>query len=308
MPSNISAEAQAFYEQDVMAIPDFDFTSVSSVQPLRDMVGVLWGGLCEQIPYDYHFESISINGINCYQIDPPEISNTDLVILYVHGGSHIFGHPTLCKNIPVSIAQHSGIRVISVEYRLGPEHPFPAAINDLLEVIQGLKSHFGEAVRYGITGHSSGGGLALSTTLKAKQNGLPSPAALALLAPWVEVELSGDSMLTLKEFDANPPSQEWFYNSVQAFIGEHQRNDPLLSPLYGDFEDLCPTYIQQPGRDRLLSDATRLNRRLIDANISSTLDIWDGMWHGFQMFPLLPEAQQANKVTATFLKKHLEKV
>ena len=304
-PNNISKQAQAFYAQEIPEIPIIDFTSVDDVQLIRDAIHPQWQGLCEQIPYDYTFDEIEINGIRCYQIDPPDRADDTVVIIYIYGGGNFFGHPTLCKNIPVSIAHNSGIRVISVEYRLGPEHSFPAPIDDILDVIDGIKTYFGNNTRYGIVGHSAGGGLALSAALQAKEKNLPCPAAMALISPWVELELCGDSMRTIEAFDPNPPSHAWFYKSVDAFIGNYQRTDPLVSPLYGDFSDLCPTYIQQAARDRLLSDATRLNRSLLDAKVSSTLDIWDGLWHGFQMVPLLPEAQQANQATAYFMKSLL---
>jgi acetyl esterase/lipase len=306
-PENISKQAQAFYAQETLGIPEIDSNSLAEVQALRTAIHGQWEMLCDQIPYEYNFDEISINGIRCYQIDPPEASSDDLVIIYIHGGTYFFGHPTNCKNIPVSIAHNSGIRVISVEYRLSPEHVFPAPAEDILAVIDGIQNYFGKNCRYGLSGHSSGGGLALSVALQAMEKGLACPEALALLAPWVEMELCGDTMLSLEEFDPSPTSRDWFYKSVEDFLGNYQRTDPLVSPLYGDFSDLCPIYIQQAGRDKLLSDATRLNRRLLKANVQSTLDIWDGLWHGFQMFPLLPEAQQANQATAAFLKANLEK-
>lgn len=288
-------------------MPDIDFTSSDSVQYLRDAVNEIWGSLCQQIPYDYSFDAITINNINCYQVDPPEVENEEVLIIYIHGGSYIVGHPTLCKNMPVSIAHESGIRVVSVEYRLGPEHPFPAAIDDVLDVIKGLQNHFGKNVRYALMGHSSGGGLALISALHAKNKNLLEPIAMALISPWIDLELQGDSMLTLEAFDTNPPTRDWFYQSVEAFIGQYQRTEPAISPLNDDVSGLCPIYIQQGGRDRLLSDATRLNRRLLNAGVNSTLDIWDGLWHAFQMMPLLPEAQQANQATASFLRATLTK-
>lgn len=304
---DISEQAKLILEQEIAEIPDIDFSSSASVQLLRNAVSEQWLGLCQQIPYNYTFDTIKINGINCYQIDPPEISDNGQLIIYIHGGSYLFGHPTQCKNIPVSIAHESGVRVISVEYRLGPECPLPAAIDDVLSVIKGIRNHFGENVRYGLMGHSSGGGLALIATLQAMSKNLPKPSAIALLAPWVDLEFEGDSMSTLKNVDINPPSVEWFYQSVEGFIGQYQRTDPAISPLHQDLSGLCPTYIQQGGRDRLLSDATRLNRQLLNVEVESILDIWEGLWHGFQMMPLLPEAQQANKATAAFFRKSLKR-
>lgn len=305
VPPHISKEAHAFYSQETIDAPDIDFTSSDSVGLLRNVIAGLWTELCNQIPFEYSFNKREIGGVNCYQVTPPNADSASAVILYVHGGSYSFGHPTLCKNIPVSIAYETGISVISIEYRLGPEHFFPAPVDDLLAVIEGLKDAFGEHINYGLVGHSAGGGLALTGALQAKARKLPEPSVMALIAPWTDVQLSGDSMLTLEAFDSNPPSREWFVNSTKAFLGEYEADNPLVSPLNGNLSGLCPTYIQQPGRDRIMSDSTRLNRRLLKEKVSSTLDIWDGMWHGFQMDPSVPEAQEANRATAEFLKNVL---
>lgn len=107
--------------------------------------------------------------VRCYQIDPPAMSNENAVVLYIHGGENFFGHSTLCKNIPVSIAHASGLRVLSIEYRLAPEHVFPAPNNDILSVIEGLHEHYGKNTHYALMGHSAGGGLALSATLVSNE-------------------------------------------------------------------------------------------------------------------------------------------
>lgn len=300
-PQHISGAALAFYAQPIPDIAMIDFTTVEAVQSIRDFVHPLWQSFCDQIAVDYRFEETMINNIRCYQIDPPDLSNPDAVIFYIHGGSNFFGHPTLCKNIPVSIAHQSGIRVISIEYRLAPEHPYPAPIEDIVAVISGYATHLGKALPYALVGHSAGSGLALSARLMAQQHNLPLPKAMALIAPWVDAELAGDSWTTLEHFCPNPPTNEWMYESVQAFLGGFERKDPLVSPLHSDLSGLCPTYIQVPGRDRFLSDGIRLNRKLLSAKVDSTLDIWEGMWHGFQMMPQIPEAQDANRATADFL-------
>lgn len=305
-PEHISEEAKAFYGLEMPEVPDIDFSSSSSVQLLRDAVIEYWQVLSAQIPMDYRFDPFQINGINSFQITPPQITVDDAVILYVHGGSYCSGHPELCKNIPVSIAHAAKIPVISIEYRLAPEHPFPAPIEDVLQVIEGLVDMYGEKTRFALVGHSAGGGLALSVALQAKQRKLPLPECLALLAPWVDASVVGDSILTLESFDPNPPSLEWLKGIKDGFASNYDVTNPIVSPLYAKLSGLPPIYIQQPGRDRLLSDSTRLNRKLLEEGVLSTLDIWDGMWHGFQMFPLVPEAQQANRATANFISRILK--
>jgi acetyl esterase/lipase len=304
-PQHISQQAKDYFSLEFEKIPFIDFTDSQQVQSLRDLIHPIWQSLSDQIPYSYQFEEITINGIRCYQIDPPTMTESQAVILYLHGGSLFFGHPTLCKNIPVSIAHASGIRVVSVEYRLAPEHPMPAQLDDILTVINGLKAHYGDEVEYGLVGHSAGANIGLSAAIKATLK----PKTLALIGAFVDASLEGDSIITLADFD--PTSQlankAWHYESFTAFLNHFDRQDPLISPLFADLTELCPTYIQAAGRDRSVSDPIRLNRKLLAQHIPSTLDIWEGMWHGFQMFPLLPEAVQANAATADFLVKHLSK-
>lgn len=304
-PTHISEAAQAFYTQPIPDLPMIDFTSAEAIQRVRDFVHPLWQSYCDEMPGDYSFELITINNIRCYEIDPPVFKNEDAVILYVHGGSNFFGHPTLCKNIPVSIAHQSGVRVLSIEYRLAPEHIFPAPIEDIVAVIKGLDEYSGKKMSYALAGHSAGAGLTLSARVMAKGKSLALPKAIALLAPWVDHTVAGDTWLTLDEFCPNPPTHKWFYESVNAFLGGYDRKDPLVSPLFSDLSDLCPIYIQAAGRDRFLSDSIQLNRKLLHAGVCSTLDIWEGMWHGFQMIPSVPEAQAANQATAKFLSRTL---
>lgn len=308
IPKNISLEAQAYYQESFPDLPLIDFNSLEQITQLRQAFTPIWEALSEQISYDYSFEEIRINGTRCYQIDPPNLSDANQLVLYIHGGAFIFGHPSLCKNIPVSIAHGSGIRTVSIEYPLAPEHSFQDQLDHILAVIEGIREKFGREVNYGLVGHSAGGCLALSALLQARLRKAQLPTALCLISPWLDSSVSGDTMTTLEAFDPNPPSTEWFYESVDAILGDMDRTDPLISPLYGDLQGLCPTYIQQAGRDKISSDAFRLNRELLKQNVPTTLDVWDGMWHGFQMFPAIPEAKSANQFTADFLKYQLGKL
>jgi acetyl esterase/lipase len=302
-PPHISEQAAAFYSQTFEQLPLIDFTNPTEITKIRNLIHPIWQTFSEQIPYSYSFEEITINGRRCYQIMPPILKHASAVILYIHGGSLCYGHPSLCKNIPVSIAHQSGIPVISIEYRLAPEHPMPAQIDDILTVISGLKTFFNQHISYGIAGHSAGANLAVTAALNATHK----PKALALIGAFLDASLEGDSISFLEQFDLTTQIaiKQWHYQSFESFLGDYDRKDPSVSPLFADINGLCPTYLQGAGRDRSVSDPIRFNRKLLAQNINSTLDIWEGMWHGFQMIPWLPEADSANAATATFLSNQL---
>ena len=190
--------------------------------------------------------------------------------------------------------------VYSIEYRLAPEHPFPAGLDDCMAVYKTLEDRLrsGNVV---VFGGSAGGGLALAMLLRAKEDGLPMPAALGLFSPWSDLSRTGDSYFANEGRD---PVLRWGGNLeyfAAAYAGDRDRKDPLLSPIHGDYDGFPPTLIVTGTRDLFLSNAVRLSRRMRLAGADAELRVWESMFHGFDLMPGLPEGEQAHAEMADFL-------
>jgi acetyl esterase/lipase len=191
-----------------------------------------------------------------------------------------------------------------VEYRLAPEHPFPAGLDDALAAYRWLLDEGMDAQSIGVFGDSAGGGLTLALALKIRDTGLPQPGALVAISAAVDLTGQGDTQATLLEDDIvlGPPNLE----RSRLYAGEAGLNDPLVSPIYADLTGLAPLLIQVGTRERLLSDSVRLARHARRDGVDVTLDVWEGMWHVWQDHPTLPEAEQATAEIAAFFNERLQ--
>jgi epsilon-lactone hydrolase len=223
----------------------------------------------------------------------PESAPADRLILYLHGGAYVLGGCDSHRHMVSHIARAAGVRALVPEYSLAPENPFPAAVEDVVEVYRALLAKGYEARDIVIAGDSAGGGLAVAGLLACRDAGLPMPAAAFLLSPWLDLSASGESMRTREGHDP------WFRPGDVAVIACHycrseQVSDPLVSPVFADVERLPPTFIQVGDDEILLSDATRLAENLETCGCEVKLDVYPGMWHVFQAFLLVvPEARAA---------------
>ncbi len=228
------------------------------------------------------------------------------ILLYIHGGAYTLGKPDFLYADFAPLADRTGLKVYAVDYRLAPEHPFPAALEDALKVYRNLQRRVG-ARNIAILGDSAGGALSLSMLLKAHAEGLPMPAAVVLYSPWSDIDKIGDTYYTLSgvapilDYDKNLRS------SAQAYAKGHDMKDPLISPVYGHYErDFPPTLIQVGTRDIFLSNCVRLYRTMKRSGAPAELSVWEGMWHVFESLDGLPEAQEAVAEAASFLDKHMQ--
>lgn len=221
------------------------------------------------------------------------------VILYCHGGGYSTGSHIYARTLTTKLAASTSMDVLSFDYRLAPEHPYPAATEDAMKAWDYLML-FGYGARDVIVaGDSAGGNLALSLVLKLKEQKRLLPRGLVLMSPWTDLTASGESYVEKAELD---PVLDAAYldRMILNYAQGCELTDPLISPLFGDFSGFPPIYIQVGDNEVLLSDSQVLHQKLIEANVSVKLDVFKGMWHVFQMSPL-KTAYEAMEKNAEFI-------
>lgn len=224
------------------------------------------------------------------------------VVLYLHGGAFVMGGFASHRKLAASIAQAAQAEVWLPDYRLAPEHPYPAALQDALAVYAHLLEQGHDARSISIAGDSAGGGLSLSLAVAIRDAGLPQPAALCLLSPWVDLGQSGSTIASHARRDPML-SLSWLKASSAHYRRTCAVDDPACSPLFARLDNLPPVLIQVGSEEILLDDAQRLHRALQEAGQSSELQCYDGLWHVFQLHSrILKEADQAINAIARFMR------
>ncbi len=248
-------------------------------------------------------EPVSAGGVPAEWIDVPGAA-ADRAILYLHGGYYLLGSIRTHRALMGHLAHATGARMLLIEYRLAPEHPFPAAIEDALTAYRWLLGQGFAAERLVVAGDSAGGGLALATLLAARTAALPMPAAAVCLCPWTDLACTGESMITkaARPFIVEP---EVARLSAQLYLGGADPRNPLASPLYADLAGLPPLLLQAGGDDTLLDDATRLADRARLAGVAVELQVWPEMVHEWQQFAdIVPESKRALADIGAFVRRH----
>jgi len=223
------------------------------------------------------------------------------LLLYLHGGGYVIGGCDMHRQMVSHIARAARIRTLLPEYRLAPEHKFPAAIDDAVAIYRSLLEMGMKPEDIIFAGDSAGGGLTVATMLALRDAGDPLPAAAVLLSPFLDVTGSGESVRT--RVDRDP----WFHPDdlppiADYYCEPHQHRFPLVSPVFADVEGLSPALIQVGDDELLLSDSERLADHYIAAGIDVELQVWPEMWHVFQMFTIkMPEARRAIKKIAAYI-------
>ncbi|MEH7375805.1 alpha/beta hydrolase [Neobacillus drentensis] len=252
---------------------------------------------------DINLEKTSIEGIPAEWVTAPN-AKEDRVFLYLHGGAYIMGSCNTHRYLASKLSRATAARVLVPEYRLAPENPFPAAIEDALKVYRWLISSGIAPESIIIGGDSAGGGLTLATLLSLKDEDEAMPVLAVLLSPWTDMEGTGESMET--RADADPwLSPDASRATPALYIRDMDPRHPLVSPIYADLSGL-PSMLVHVGNDEiLLSDSARLVDRARAAGVEVTFKVWEEMWHVFQTFAV-PEGQQAIDEIGDFVQKHLE--
>jgi len=216
-------------------------------------------------------------------------------VLYLHGGGYETGSPGTVRHLAGSLALATRTRCVTLDYRLAPEHPYPAAVEDAVTAYQWLLSRGAAPEAIIVAGDSAGGGLAVALMVALRDSGVALPGGAVLMAPWVDLALTGESFHAQRDADfiLTPAAIE---RAAAAYAGDHPVTDPLMSPLYAELEGLSPMMIQVGSADLVCDDSLRLAERARAAGVEVVCELWPDMPHvfvGFAGAGLLPEADEA---------------
>jgi monoterpene epsilon-lactone hydrolase len=251
-----------------------------------------------RLPGGTKFDPVVANGVNAEWIKAAESDSG--AILYLHGGVFTMGSINTHREFAARLAQATEVPALLLGYRLAPEHPFPAALEDTLKAYRWLLDQGISPARIILAGDSAGGGLALATLIALRDAVEPLPAGAVCISPWADLALGG---ATIESKAAVDPVLGGVALSryVAYYAGDNDVMSPLISPLYADLQGLPPLLIQVGTEEILLDDATRVADRARAAGAPVNLEIWDEMVHVFQLIPFLPEAKKAVAQIAVFV-------
>ena len=228
----------------------------------------------------------------------------DKAILYFHGGMYTIGSPQGHRQHVSKFVQGTGINALVFDYRLAPEHPFPAALDDSLAAYDYLLEKGFQASNIVMGGDSAGGGLCLSCMLALKEKGKPLPAAAAVMSPWTDLALTGKSYRTNAKKCLSPEGSS--QNCSIMYAGAAEKTNPLVSPLYGDLTDLPPIYISAGSNEILLDDSVAFAEKAQKSGVELTLEIGEGMCHCYPAFGnMFRESKEAMAEMCRYLRLHV---
>jgi epsilon-lactone hydrolase len=256
-----------------------------------------------QPPAEVEEEDGLLGGVPVLRVATPA-SRPDYQVLYLHGGGYVTGSPELYRHLLWRFAEAAGAQIAAIDYRLAPEHPFPAALDDALAAWLGLLTEGADPRRCAVIGDSAGGGLALALALKLRDCGTKLPAAIVGMSPWTDLALTGESMHSNAGADPMMNAADVPHLAARYLAGADPRH-PYASPLYGDLRGLPPTLIQVGSDEILRDDSVRMAERMCAAGCEATLEIWPRMphvWHGF--VSIMPEARAAIARVGAFVRQH----
>jgi epsilon-lactone hydrolase len=274
---------------------------------LGDLVALRTGfeQVMRQVPIgsDIRKSEITVGGVSALEV-AVDGSDSDNLILYFHGGVYVIGSAGASAPLAADLARRTKAKVVSVDYRLGPEHPYPAAVDDAKAAYQGLLAQGVDPSNIAVSGESAGGGLAVSLLLALRDTDLPMPSSAFLMSPMTDLTLSGN---TITDKEAVDPlfTGDALRRRVPDYVGAADPSDPYISPAFGDLRGLPPILIQVGSHEILLSDAIRLAAKAAQDDVATMLDVTPGVPHVFQGYAaMLDEGDEALNRAAVFLKAH----
>jgi acetyl esterase/lipase len=253
---------------------------------------------------DIKCDPVNAGGVGAEWISAPG-AGRNRAVLYLHGGGYVVGSIKTHRDLMGRVSRAAGARVLGLNYRLAPEHPFPAAVDDSLAAYRWMLQQDLQPTHIAVAGDSAGGGLVIATLVAIRDARLPMPAAGVCLSPWVDLEGIGESMKTREQADP-VVRRDMLTQMAAAYLGGKDARTPLAAPLYADLKNLPPLLIQVGDAETLLDDSNRLAQRARAAGVQVKLEVWPEMIHVFQLFAgFLPEGQQAVEGIGQYLKQQL---
>ena len=252
-------------------------------------------------------ERAVIAGVPVFVSTPTSLpeANRDRVLMHLHGGGYVLFPGEIGAGEGMMIAGYGHFRVVSLDYRMAPDFPYPAAVDDAVAVWTALAAEH-DPRRLAVFGTSAGGGLTLALMLRARASGLPLPAAIGLGSPWVDLAPRGDTLAANAFVDNVLVSIDgWVGAAAKLYAGTASVEDPLVSPIHGDFSGLPPAILTSGTRDLLLSDTVRTHRKLRQAGVEAFLQVFEAQSHAQFLTPFTPETEEAFAEIAGFFDRHL---
>lgn len=251
-------------------------------------------------PRGTRFEEVEAEGLAMMRVCHSDTPSG--VVLYFHGGGYILGSPKTHRGITGHLAKTSGTMVIVPDYKMAPENPYPAALDDAETVYRALLDEGHPPASLSLAGDSAGGGLAIALAMRLRDKGLPLPASIVVLSPWTDL-----SNAHLYSPECEPVLQRrWIDKAARLYCGSEPVSNPYISPVFGDLSGLPPILIQVGSQEILLNDAQRLADAADRDNVEARLEIYNSLWHVFQVHAgQLNRATDALKTAGAFIRQHL---
>ena len=278
-------------EEWVKFIRAADEAAIAAVEPLAERLKVT-------------IEEEKIVGVTVRRVTP---ANKNRLFVHTHGGAYVVNNGRAGLTEAILVAHRAAIPVLSIDYRMPPEHPFPAAVEDVVAVWKSLLKNR-DAKSMALGGTSAGGGLFLASTHKLIGLGIPVPGVLFAGTPWADLIKTGDSYFTNEGVDYILVTYEGMLaGAAKLYAGDNELTDPLISPVYGDFKGFPPTYLVSGTRDMFLSNTVRTHRKLRTAGVEADLNVYESLSHGEYLAVIdSPESQQVFAELGAFLLKYLK--
>ena len=256
------------------------------------------------VPEQVRIEPQAIAHFSGEWVHPMKRQSPERVVLYIPGGAFSLMSPITHRGITTRLARYTGARVLAINYRKVPEHPYPSALEDSLATYEWLLEQGIRAENLVVAGDSAGGNLTLSMLQMLRDRGMPLPAAAACFSPWADLAGTGLSMRINRHRDAMVPF-EHIRDGALAYANGIALDDPRVSPLYGDFSGLPPMLVHAGDTEMLASDATRLGQIARAAGVEVELKLWRNTPHAFQLFAgVIPQGRRSLSKTASFFARH----
>lgn len=255
------------------------------------------------VPDNAGVEKTTADGVPAEWVTAADVSG-DRVILYLHGGGYVIGSLNTHRRLACDLSAAAGARVLVIDYRMGPENPFPAAIEDAVKAYKWLLAQGHLPANIAISGDSAGGGLTMATLISLRDQGVELPSCAVPISPWVDLEGAGDSMTANEAIDPMV-RKPGLLRMADFYLNGADARDPLASPIHADLKGLPPLLIQVGTRETLLDDSRRLHARALADGVNSSLEEAGGMIHVWHLFaPMLSEGRDAIGRAGAFIRTH----